>query len=777
MYLTGQHNVVPSSDSRLIDGITHVILAFMRSDVFNSEDASPEFPLFTTVKETRRHFTAETKVMIATGGWGDSLGFEEASRNATSREKWCSNVKRMIDMTGADGVDIDWEYPGAVLTSNVPSGNRDDYKIIPNEKRRWEIEAYVELLSDLRKAIGRHKLLSIAVPGLERDMMAFSAETVPRLVQVVDFINVMTYDLLNRRDVQVKHHSGVVASLDSIQTYMARGAPSQMLNLGLGYYVKWALTEKCDAGQILECRTQLLEDPNSGADLGRTAGFSWHDQVPPDLEPSFARALADGHYFEDGSFGYWDAAELRWWTFDTEKVILSKLRTIVGPLRLGGVFAWGLGEDAPAFRHLSATFDGLKELRNTEGKRDELLAVISQVTTASPRPSTHVELGPRPYYLVNNMTDGPLRSQLESCKEKEMRPSKFSIGHRGGACLQFPEHSQESTMAGARMGVGVLECDVTFTKDLQLVCRHSQCDLHTTTNIVSIAALNAKCTKPFIPAANGKPASAKCCTSDITLAEYKSLCAKMDGFNASATNAHDFLSGTPSWRTDLYATCGKTVHLTEHIAMVEKLGLHHTPELKVPEVTMPFTGPNNSTYTYERFAQQMIDAYKTARVPPSRVIAQTFDHSIMRFWLLREPEFAKTAILLDQTADEGFGTMAQAIDNLAVYAQEGVQTMAPPLHYLVETRNKTIVPSAYAKRASQLGLKLITWSLERSGPLAAVHSRGDYYYGTIQDAVTKDGDLYTYVDVLARQVGVVGMFSDWSATVTFYANCFGIGLM
>ena len=34
------------------------------------------------------------------------------------------------------------------------------------------------------------------------------------------------------------------------------------------------------------------------------------------------------------------------------------------------------------------------------------------------------------------------------------------------------------------MGAGIVECDVTFTKDKQLVCRHAQNDLHTTTNIL-----------------------------------------------------------------------------------------------------------------------------------------------------------------------------------------------------------------------------------------------------------------------------------------------------
>jgi glycerophosphoryl diester phosphodiesterase len=120
--------------------------------------------------------------------------------------------------------------------------------------------------------------------------------------------------------------------------------------------------------------------------------------------------------------------------------------------------------------------------------------------------------------------------------------------------------------------------------------------------------------------------------------------------------------------------------------------------------------------------------------------------------------------------------MPEAIKNLTLYAKQGVKTMAPPMNYLVEVKNGAIVPSAYAKKAKELGLKLISWSLERSGPLALVHANGDYYYSSIQEVVTKDGDMYNYVDVLARKVGVAGMFSDWSGTVTYYANCFGLGL-
>lgn len=37
--------------------------------------------------------------------------------------------------------------------------------------------------------------------------------------------------------------------------------------------------------------------------------------------------------------------------------------------------------------------------------------------------------------------------------------------------MQFPEHTLESYKAAALQGAGVIECDVTFTKDRELVCK------------------------------------------------------------------------------------------------------------------------------------------------------------------------------------------------------------------------------------------------------------------------------------------------------------------
>src|SRR5262245_20560366 len=126
-----------------------------------------------------------------------------------------------------------------------------------------------------------------------------------------------------------------------------------------------------------------------------------------------------------------------------------------------------------------------------------LIAIIGASDPVAAQ-TNNVQVGPRPYFLVNDMDDGLLKRKLLSCFETPLQKTNFSIGHRGAA-LQFPEHTRESYEAAARMGAGIVECDVTFTKDKELVCRHAQNDLATTTNIL-VTPLASKCIKPFAPA-------------------------------------------------------------------------------------------------------------------------------------------------------------------------------------------------------------------------------------------------------------------------------------
>ncbi|HMJ45377.1 MAG TPA: glycerophosphodiester phosphodiesterase family protein [Pseudolabrys sp.] len=400
-----------------------------------------------------------------------------------------------------------------------------------------------------------------------------------------------------------------------------------------------------------------------------------------------------------------------------------------------------------------------------------IVALTASAAAQSVPLPREAQIGPRPFYLVDKMKDGPLKTELSQCTGP-FRKTDFSIGHRGAA-LQFPEHSKESYQAAARMGAGVIECDVTFTRDRQLVCRHSQCDLHTTTNILSVPALAAKCSQPFVPAdpATGKKASAKCCTSDITLAEFKTLTAKMDGFNPDATTAAEYQNGTPRWRTDLYATSGTLMTHDESIALIKSLGAKFTPELKAPEVPMPFDGD----YSQEKYATQMLQAYKAAGIPPGDVFAQSFSLADILFWVKTEPAFAAQAVYLEDRYEK------QGLDpnkpetwkpSMTELKASGVKILAPPIYAMLALNAQgAIVPSEYAKAAKAAGLDLIGWSLERDGPL---NKGGGFYHSSVKAAIDRDGDTLTVLDVLAKQVGVRAMFSDWPATTTFYASCMGM---
>jgi glycerophosphoryl diester phosphodiesterase len=382
-----------------------------------------------------------------------------------------------------------------------------------------------------------------------------------------------------------------------------------------------------------------------------------------------------------------------------------------------------------------------------------------------------VQLGPRPSFLVNDMNESRLKDKLLSCSEGPFSPTSFSIGHRGAA-LQFPEHTRESYEAGARMGAGILECDVTFTKDLELVCRHAQNDLHTTTNIL-VTPLAGKCTRQFTPAVIAPdgtlvmPADAECRASDITLDEFRTLTGKMDAFNPRARTPQEYLGGTPSFRTDLYAgpTSGNLLTHRESIELFKALGVKMTPELKAPSVPMPFNG-----FTQAMYAQKMIDEYKAAGVPPSDVFPQSFGLEDILYWIDREPAYAQRAVYLDDANTPA--DLPSAADLLA-YKKRGINIVGPPIFALLTLdSSKSIVPSTYARNAKAAGLDIITWTLERSGVLA--DGNNGFYYQTFDAAITREGDMMTVLDVLARDVGIRGIFSDWPATVTYYANCMGL---
>jgi glycerophosphoryl diester phosphodiesterase len=180
---------------------------------------------------------------------------------------------------------------------------------------------------------------------------------------------------------------------------------------------------------------------------------------------------------------------------------------------------------------------------------------------------------------------------------------------------------------------------------------------------------------------------------------------------------------------------------------------------------MPFNG-----FTQDMYAQKMIDELKSAGVRPRDVYPQSFHKPDVLYWIEHEPAFGRQAVFLDDA-----NTVAELPDHAALvsYRAEGIRIWAPPTFALLalDSSNR-IVASQAARHAKQAGLDIITWTLERSGILA--DGNNGFYYQTIDQAIKREGDLFKVIDVLAKDVGVLGIFSDWAAPVTYYANCMGL---
>jgi glycerophosphoryl diester phosphodiesterase len=147
------------------------------------------------------------------------------------------------------------------------------------------------------------------------------------------------------------------------------------------------------------------------------------------------------------------------------------------------------------------------------------------------------------------------------------------------------------------------------------------------------------------------------------------------------------------------------------------------------------------------------------------------------YWIKNEPRFGRQAVYLDDIDPTVTPPIPRiSLDELKQLKSQGVKIIAPPIPALLAVNAAgEIVPSLYALDIKGLGFDIITWSFERSDLRRGASRAGFYYlFDPEGRAVKKDSDMYKALDVLARKVRILGIFSDWPATVTYYANCMGL---
>lgn len=198
--------------------LTHINYAFGHvTDDFKGIriDNEPRLRMITGLKEKK----PSLKVLLSVGGWGSSRFSEMASADST-RLAFAADCKRVIDRLHLDGVDIDWEYPGVGAAG---------ISFAPEDKENFTL-----LMRDIRQAVGKDKLLTIATSagGKYYDLKA--------IAPYLDYVNIMSYDM----EESPKHHSALYASEMSgewscekaVAAHVEGGFPVERLVLGIPFY-------------------------------------------------------------------------------------------------------------------------------------------------------------------------------------------------------------------------------------------------------------------------------------------------------------------------------------------------------------------------------------------------------------------------------------------------------------------------------------------------------------------------------------------------------------
>ena len=293
------------------------------------------------------------KVLISIGGWSESDKFSDATL-PENREAFVSSCIDMfirgnfdpangiVEAGLFDGIDIDWEYPGACgATCNF---------------RPEDTQNFTALLAEFRSqldAIDPNLLLTVATPASEEYYQKIELD---KIYPYLNWINIMAYDFHGSWEPNgpTNHHANLYASSSdpsilpmsadsSVQGYLSAGVPADKLILGLPFYGKgWASVTNVNNG--------LYQD------AGRIPRGTW-EKGSEDYKvlknkgyPSFRDDETKAHWIYNGNI---------FWTYDNENSIRSKMEYI-NTQDLAGVMFWELSGDDAEGSLIHAIDSGLK---------------------------------------------------------------------------------------------------------------------------------------------------------------------------------------------------------------------------------------------------------------------------------------------------------------------------------------------------------------------------------------------------------------------------------
>ena len=141
-----------------------------------------------------RDWNPALRVVLSVGGWGAG-GFSLMSRTEEGRRAFAESCRKAVEEYHLDGIDIDWEYP---------CSDQAEIDCDSSDKQN-----YTKLLQALRDALGMNRIVSTAVGA--GDYFPENTE-MDKVAEIVDYVQLMTYDMRNGFTHQAGHHASLSAS-------------------------------------------------------------------------------------------------------------------------------------------------------------------------------------------------------------------------------------------------------------------------------------------------------------------------------------------------------------------------------------------------------------------------------------------------------------------------------------------------------------------------------------------------------------------------------------
>ncbi|RYD80587.1 MAG: glycoside hydrolase family 18 protein [Sphingobacteriales bacterium] len=333
-YYTGGGGTV--IDSFPVEKISHLIYSFghLKGDSMNIRSAKDSALIAKMVGLKKRN--PDLKVMMAMGGWGACPNCSEVFSRANGRKTFAKTTKELLDFFGADGIDIDWEYPAV---AGYPG-----HRYTEADKQNFTL-----LIKELRKRLGKKAEISFAAGGTKNCID--SCFEWDRVMPLVNRVNLMSYDLVSGYATQSGHHTPLFStpqqqlSADwAINEMIKVGVPPQKIALGAAFYSR-VFQNTNDANQGLYQPTKFL------------SGVSYKN-----FSDQFTVEKGFQYYWDDLAKApyYYNATSKQLVTFDDPKSIAFKTKYVVDR-KLNGIMFWELTDDAYSKGLLSIIDKSIKE--------------------------------------------------------------------------------------------------------------------------------------------------------------------------------------------------------------------------------------------------------------------------------------------------------------------------------------------------------------------------------------------------------------------------------